>query len=281
MFGKRYDGKLVKNLDGITKMMPLFMPNRMDSQNYVLFEQVAKDMDEYIDAKEKEGKKYNYMHIATAVLVRLFKMYTKLNRFIVNGRIYQRNNIEVAMVVKLSLKEGEEEDTFKLQFTGNETLDEVTKKYDEAVFKIKNGKADKTKITLGKLPHFGLKAMVGYMKWSDKHGIMPKSLHNSSPFHSSIFLTNLKSLHMDYCYHHLTNFGTNGFFVAMGKEKFVSKANDDGTVEAIKVVPFGITMDERYIDGFYYARGLKALRRILSDPSQLEKPLEEGVVFNR
>ena len=283
MFGKRNDGKLVTDLDAIAKMMPLLMPTRTGAQNYFLLEQDLTEIDKYIETKEKEGETYTYMHILSAILVRVFKMYPRLNRFITNKRIYQRNKIEVSVLVKKSLREVDGEELVKPEFTGYETLAEVKEKIDSLVKEIINMKdrKDNNVTGLDKLPFFLLKLAIWFMKWSDKHGFMPKSLMQSSPFHCSIFFTNLKSLHVDRIYHHLYDFGNCGFFVAMGKEKTIPMVNSDGKVVPTKVLPMGISMDERYIDGYYYSKVLKTIKRMLANPEILDKPLSDDEIFKK
>jgi len=45
------------------------------------------------------------------------------------------------------------------------------------------------------------------------------------------------------------------------------------------VVDFGITLDERIADGFYFARSVKLLKHIIENPALLEEPLIEGVEY--
>lgn len=56
---------------------------------------------------------------------------------------------------------------------------------------------------------------------------MPKAVINASPFHTSVFLTNVGSLGIDSVYHHLYNFGTTSLFFAMGKKKKSFIYDDD------------------------------------------------------
>ena len=60
---------------------------------------------------------------------------------------------------------------------------------------------------------------MGLARFLDRHGMLPKSLIKASPFHTSLFLTNVGSLGIDYIYHHLYDFGTTSLFFAMGKKK--------------------------------------------------------------
>ncbi len=108
MFGNRSDGRKLKTLDPIFKIIPTVMKERNDSQ--VLFKQDInlEPLDEYIDKKAREGIRLSYMHVIYAAIVRIISQRPKLNRFIVNGNVYARNNIFVSLMIKKSLTdEGE------------------------------------------------------------------------------------------------------------------------------------------------------------------------------
>ena len=52
---------------------------------------------------------------------------------------------------------------------------------------------------------------------------------------------------------------------------------EDGTVVQKKYVDFKFTLDERTVDGFYYAAFLKHFRRIFQRPEILDEPPEEVI----
>ena len=110
--------------------------------------------------------------------------------------------------------------------------------------------------------------------WMDKHNIMPKFIIDLSPFHTSVFLTNLKSLGINHVFHHVYNFGTTGLFFAMGKEKEIPVIRKN-EIAAEKHMGFGLVSDERFCDGLYFAMSLRQLKKILRNPACLEKALEK------
>ena len=127
-----------------------------------------------------------------------------------------------------------------------------------------------------KIPGPLIKFVVNTLMWMDKHNIMPKAIVELSPFHTSFFVTNLKSLGINHIYHHTYNFGTTGLFFAMGKEKQVPvvKGNE---ITTQKEMGFGLVSDERFCDGLYFALSLRKLRRFMLNPAVLEKPLDKKV----
>ena len=53
----------------------------------------------------------------------------------------------------------------------------------------------------------------------------------------------------------------------------------DGEREIREVVDLGVTIDERIADGFYFARSLKIIQHLLSNPELLDRPLKEEIDF--
>ena len=112
--------------------------------------------------------------------------------------------------------------------------------------------------------------------WMDTHDLLPKLIVDLSPFHTSFFITNLKSLGINHIYHHVYNFGTTGLFFAMGKEKQLAIASNKG-IAPHKHMGFGLVSDERFCDGLYFALSLRQLRKFMQNPSILETPLEKKI----
>ena len=99
------------------------------------------------------------------------------------------------------------------------------------------------------------------------------SIINVSPFHTSAFVTNLKSIKGPSIFHHLYDFGNTGLFFAMGKESVVPVV-EGNTVVTGKRMPFQIVTDERFCDGFYFVSALKLLKEFYSNPAMLNESLK-------
>lgn len=280
MFGFRPDGKKIKNLSAIQKIIPHIMPARHDSQNLYRYPVRCEALDAFIREELEIGESFNYMHIVIASLVRLLALRPQLNRFVMNGRIYKRNDIYVSFVVKKSLRDDAEETTIKLKFSGTENIYEIRDMINAAIKSNNNEKAenntDKLAAKLTKVPNGVLKFAVGCLKWADKHGMLPAKLLDIIPFHTSIFVTNLKSIKIDYIYHHLYDFGTTSLFVSMGKEQLVPVV-DNKELAVGKVMQLGVATDERFCDGFYYANTLRFWKKIMERPQVLKEKLEKKI----
>jgi hypothetical protein len=129
--------------------------------------------------------------------------------------------------------------------------------------------------TLTSAPHILIKFMVWAIKLADRWNMLPKSIIDASPFHGSVFVTNLKSVGIRSVYHHIYDFGTISLFVSLGKERRIPVTDrETGEMRPGKVLELMIVADERICDGLYHAKSMRILKKIMQDPSALEQRLE-------
>lgn len=274
MFGHRSDGRKLKTIPPFFRVIPNIMLERADSQVYFKQDIPLKDMDAYIDKKAEEGIKLSYMNIIYAALVRILAERPYLNRFVMNGSLFARNKIYVSLAIKKNFSDEGQETTIKLPFNGNENIFEVKEKLDAEIEKNKDtntsNNTDIVAKSLSLIPDWALRIAVKILKFLDNHGAMPKAIISASPFHTSVFLTNVGSLGIDSIYHHLYNFGTTSMFFAMGKKK-KSYVYDDDEIHEEKCITIAFVGDERICDGYYYATSFKLLSKYLKKPELLEE----------
>lgn len=273
MFGRRSDGVIAKNIDPILRVTSAIMPHRYDAMVQYLLEVRCDELDKFIAQESEKGNHFNYMHVAIATLVRMYAERPTLNRFVMNTRLYDRKGIHISFAVKKALKETADETTVKLEFDGTENLYQIKEKMNQAILSNKgadkeNG-TDKFAKCLLICPPFLLKLAIKLIRFLDNHGMIPKWAIKLSPFHTSCFLTNMKSISTEYVFHHIYDLGTTGLFVGMGKEVWKPVVNDNGEIEKAKVMQFGIVIDERICDGFYYAKSIKFIKKCLLNPQIL------------
>ena len=277
MFGLRSDGRKLKTLDPIFRVIPHVMKERNDAHVFYTQDLPIKKIDEYIASKDQEGIKISYMTIVFSALVRLLAEKPHLNRFSMDGRTYARHGISISLAIKKGMSEEAEETTLKMHFTGKENIFEVKEILDKAISENKivetQNSTDKVAKVLSHMPDWLFKFVINILMYLDKHGMMPKFIIEASPFHTSAFLTNLGSLGIDPIYHHLYNFGTTGIFLAMGKKK-KSYLYEDETIVQEKAITLKWVADERICDGYYYANALKSFYRYLKKPELLEQNIE-------
>ena len=278
MFGRRSDGKELKKASPFFRIIPCIMKERNDSEVFFNQDIAIKKIEEYISAKAEEGIKITLLDIIFAAIVRIIAERPKLNRFAINGRLYARNKITLAIAIKKSLTDDGDETTIKVDFDGTENIFEVKDKLQTLISENKDSTTengtDKVAGLLSKIPTSILKFTVNRLLFLDKHGLLPKSIINISPFHSTCVVTNVGSLGIDSIYHHIYNFGTTSMFFAVGKKKKSYVFNDDVLSEE-KCINVAFVGDERICDGYYFASSFRSLAKLLMHPELLEIGLPE------
>jgi hypothetical protein len=281
-FGDRSDGWRVKNVDAVFSAIPYFLRTRIDAQNY--FEECVpiNHIEQFIREHKEEIPDLSIMHVVMAAMVRLYSQRPHLNRFVMWNKIFARNHLNFSIIVKRSLSDDGEETLMKPYFQPTDTLEDVARKTRLAQEQNqKEGHKNNSDIIsriMGYLPDFVMRVVVFVLMWLDKVGLMPKVIESASPWHCSVFLTNIGSIGVESIYHHLYEFGTCSMFIAMGKKSRRHAMNKHGELTVYKSILLKFVMDERICDGFYYASSMRLLSRILSDPKVLLTPPEKVVI---
>ncbi len=279
MFGKRPDGRKLHNVEAIQLITTYLMTKRYDAMNMFEDSIDCEPWDKYIKEKAAEGIKLNYMQIFIACIVRTIALWPRLNRFVMNGKLYARHKIWASFTIHPEMSIEKPDTTIKICFEGTETVFEIADKITEAinretVHKTDDNGADKLIGVLTSMPSFILNIVASLLKWMDRHNMLPKSIIDVSPFHTSFYITNLKSLGVDKIFHHTSEFGTNGMFFAMGKEKKVPFVEKNEVVIQ-KRMGYGMVAEERFCDGLYFSLALRDFHKFQKNPSLLETPLEK------
>lgn len=161
----------------------------------------------------------------------------------------------------------------KVYFNLDDDVFTVNRKLTEAIEKCTAGTEetamDKLAKKLVRVPGL-LTVAVSMFKFIDKHFFLPFSIVDASPFHTSLFVTNLASIRTGAVYHHLYEFGTTGVFVAMGQLMKRMVINGERAEER-KFMEVGIVVDERIAEGHYYGRCFREIVKYIKDPSLLEE----------
>ncbi len=280
--GDRYDGQRLRHTPAFFGVIPHIMKRRSDS--IVLFDEVIEidELEKYVRRKRKEENLpgFSTFHLFIAAAVRMITLRPWLNRFVIAGKIYARNSLTVSMSIKRGLNRDAEETTIKPEFSGEDTVYDVYRKIKEAIDRevldssVEND-TDMMARILNHCPAWLLRSIVNVVTVLDHWGLMPKALNRLSPFHTTIFITDVGSLGIGPVYHHIYDFGTTSIFMAMGKKEVDLVRKPDGTVEEKRVIRLRYTVDERICDGYYYAESIRSMKRLLKNPEKLEQPPEE------
>ena len=283
-WGDRIDGRRIHTLAPMAQITAYFQVERNTCSN--LFEESFEisHIDRYIRQKRKEGlTDFGITHVLLAAYVRGVARYPQLNRFISGQKVYSRgNDIQYCMVIKKEMNVDSPDTSIKVHLTPSDTAKEVYEKLNAAVESVKATKELDSNLDnliqyLNLIPSVVLKFTVWLLKLLDYFGLLPKFLLELSPFHGSLFFTSMGSLGIPPIYHHLYDFGNLPVFGAFGCKRRAVEVQEDGTVVQKKYIDCKFVLDERIVDGYYYATFFKYYRRLLRNPEILDLPPEEVV----
>ncbi len=271
----RPDGKRVKGLPPIVAAVPYIMPKRYDAQNTIteyIDEDVIRD---YLRSKRREGKRISHMALLIAAYYKATLLNPKINYFVVNRKIYERNHFCVSFAMLKQLPDGSpDETTVKLYIEPTDTLFTIEEKMQKL---IEENSVTENKNSTDKFAGFMLSipGLPRFVLWLarllDNIGLLPRFIVDLSPFHTSMFITNLASIKTSYIHHHCYDFGTTSVFICMGLPVADFLSGDYSK----KIMPLGVVMDERICTGYEFALFKSDFRRFLKKPESLECPFNE------
>ena len=267
----RKDGKRFKGADMMYTIAPYIMDKRCDACNSITVYRPYDAMHEYIVKKRAEGVKMSHLALLIAAYVRTVAKYPAVNRFVVNRKIYSRNELIVAMVVQRAV---DAEGTMgKLSFNLTDTVLDVNNKINDYIDTNRQEDSNKTDALMRKLMKFAflLGPVVGLLKFLDKHGLLPKAIIDASPFHTSMVVSNLASIRTNHIFHHIYDFGTCGQIITIGNSELRPRQKGKEIIFE-KTMPLGVVCDERIASGGYYAKCFHEMERLLRNPELMEVP---------
>lgn len=276
------DGRRIKSGIPMDSVSPFLMPNRTGASNTFSTTVDIEKCEQLIRKKRLEGMTgIGMIHILMASYIRVVSQLPGINRFIRGQRLYARKGIEICMVVKKELKLNSPETVVKLYAKPDDTLTAVYNNLTEEIEKNRaegdTNNMDTAARVLVSLPRLVLRMAVGLLKSLDYFGLLPRFLTKLSPFHGSLFITNLGSLGIPPVFHHLYDFGNLPVFIALGAKRTVYETTSDGEVVKHRLIDITVVCDERICDGHYYATAFKKLKKTLENPEQLLIPPEKVV----
>ena len=274
----RADGRRTKGLTAIEQAIPHIMPKRVDAQNYVteyVDEEIIKD---YIrSVKQQKGVRMSRMAVIIAAYYLAALQHPYINRFVVGSRVYDRNHFCVSFVMLKKRADGSSDQTTVKVFmeprddifTSNQRINDVIEKNSEPKHENNTDKFAAFMFSLPVLPYL----VMALVRFLDRFGLLPRAIIDLSPFHTSMFITNLASINTTHIYHHVYEFGTTSVFLSVGKSipNYLTGELDK------KLIPISVVMDERICTGHHYALFNKTLQRYLRNPELLERENLEPV----
>jgi pyruvate/2-oxoglutarate dehydrogenase complex dihydrolipoamide acyltransferase (E2) component len=278
MFGRRADGKLLKKIDPIIALTPYLMPMRCDAQVFLNYKLDYEKMARYIVEQGSKGNKLTFMELIIAAFVRVVSELPEVNRFVANKRLYARTQLAVSFALLKDTGDVNkiEENTVKCYFDPRDTIFDVAERISEQIEQNRREEADNSTMKVAQflLNPILANTVVFAARFLDRYGIMPKYIMDASPFHTSMFFTQMASIGMPAVNHHIYNFGTTSLFVSMGSVIRETQVGPDGKAVRKRYLPIGLTADERICAGAVYAKMVNRLMYYIDNLSQLETPPE-------
>ena len=280
-WGDRTDGRRIRTQPPMAQVSPYIMVTRNTSTNFFEDAFEISHVDRYIRQKRREGlTNFGITHVLLACYVRAVCKYPGLNRFLAGQKVYSRgNDIQYCMTIKKEMTSDSPDTVIKVHLNPRDTSADVYHKLQAAVDNVKNtpldSSFDNTAGLLNLIPGVVLKFVVWLLRTLDYFGMLPKFLLEVSPFHGSLFFTSMGSLGIPPIYHHLYDFGNLPVFGSFGMKRRAYEVTAEGEVVQRKYVDVKFCLDERIVDGFYYAAFFKHYKRILQHPEILDNPPEE------
>lgn len=277
MFGKRADGYLVKGMDPVVALTPYLMPMRCDAQVMLNYKMDYEKLARYTAEKAREGQKITFMEIFIASYVRAVSQFPQVNRFIVNKRFYARKDIVTSFAVLQDTADGSvKENVAKCKFDPHDTIFDVAARIRVAIEETRKASADNSTLKVATILKNPLVAnfVVMTARILDRYGLLPRYLLDASPFHTGLFFGNNASIGLPHVYHHIYNFGTTSLFVVIGNVERTVEINAEGQPVRKRILPAGVTADERVCAGMVYSQFLKIYQHYIGNPHELEKPPE-------
>ncbi len=271
------EGHRIKKLYPFDTFIPFVMVERSDSQNTVNdFFDIA-PTERFIKEMRDEGLEgFGVLHVILASYVRMVSQRPKTNRYIRGQHIYGRNEITVSLAIMRKMSIDGMETTIKMHFKPDydiyQIYDEVTKKIEQGM---RDTPTDKYAGLLTKIPGLFLKFAMWLLKTLDYFNLLLPALKEASPFHASMFITNMASLNIPPIRHHLYNFGNCPLFIAFGAKRTMYDFTEDGDPIKKRVVDITVNMDERTTNGYYWASSLKMFKHYMAHPELLKEKPEE------
>lgn len=278
-WGDRPDGRRVRDVDALHALIPFLMPNRCDAEVFLRESIDVTALKAYLAEKNaQQDFKTTIFHAVVTAAAKTIYHRPLLNRFIVGKHFYDRNVITLCFMAKKQFADHAEEVQMILEAKPEDTLTGISRHIAGDVHQARTAKKEEEDHTiegLSHLPRWLMGILMAGFRFLEKHGWLPASLCKIDPNHTTVMLSNLGSIRCGAAYHHLNNFGTGSFFITIGYIEPRPTLMPDGTLQMRDTMDLCFTVDERVADGFYFARSIQLLKKYLTDPALLDRPIGE------
>jgi len=234
------------------KVEAAITPTRASSVVYYALDIHSETLVEYL--KENRLRFFSYVLYACKETVLL---HPYLNDFILGGKRYTHTSLIISTAMKKDITQDGGISQVKIELKPADTPLDIQLKMDEKINKIRTSSDNgfnRLIDTLHLLPMFLFRFVLFIGALLDRFGILPRSLIDADPLHSSAVIANLGSVKGDAVFHHLYEWGTGSLFIAVGR------LSEDGDVS------IHFTIDERISEGMQLFAAMDTFRKLLENP---------------
>lgn len=188
--GDRRDGKRLR-MGGFERFLYYLKPRRSDSEVYISKCIDVTELVKYMKEKKKDNEDLTYFHLFSTAVAKVVYNKPLLNRFIIGGNKYDRNDITLSFVAKTDFSDTAREFLTVIKVDANDSLMDISRKIKGDVKKIRSNKESHTDDfvnKLGRLPKWVMAIIVWIIKRLDNHDMLPQSLTKNSVYHSTVLL---------------------------------------------------------------------------------------------
>lgn len=280
-FGDRKDARRVRTITGMSQLNADLKPHRSVSNVYINQKMDVTNLVEYVDKNKIEGKKMTYFHAILTAVGKVYYNRPLLNYFVANRHTYEHNGVTISFVAKISFDDKAEEIMILVPILEDDNIFTISKKIYDKVDNIRNNKEVKSGANvaidvLSKLPNILRVPVIGMFKYLDKIGKLPSSLIEDNLYYSSLIVSNLGTLKCGAILHNINDFGTCSALATIGEIKD-EEVFINGKREIRKMCEFGINLDERIGDGYYFIKSMQLLQYIFNNPKLMEDNCNEKI----
>ena len=196
-FGDRRDGRKLK-IGGFEKIWYSLKSRRSENEVHILREIDVTELKNYYDKMKKENTKLTYFHLFSTAVAKVIYNRPKLNRFVISGNCYDRNEVTLSFVAKTQFTDDANELFTVMRVNDDDNLNSISSKILGDVKKVRSNQGSTTDDFMDKLrflPKFMVSIIAFIFRFLDNHDMLPKSLTNGSIYHSTVLLSNLGSIH--------------------------------------------------------------------------------------
>jgi hypothetical protein len=277
---RRPDGRLARDVPPFRRIMPYIMRTRNEAAVYLDREVDLSKTLSFIESWNKAStQRITVFHLFLHAAVQSLHARPRLNRFVVGGRIYERDGIWISYSTKKSLSDDAPIVAVKRKFDPAWSFEQTVEMLYGDIRKSRTNEKNHVDKELGivlKLPGLLLKWLVRLQMWADSVNLLPGAFIHNDPLYSSLFIANIGSLKMDAPFHHLYEYGNIPLFAAIGRTQTVPYVDADGKLATKPVCHIRFTLDERVEDGLYGANSIALAMKLLEDPEAAGLTLPEA-----